>query len=179
MRFTNWALITALLWQGVVPTRAQEKGNRPEVFEKVVMLVYKDGKPQELAVRLRLEGETVVIESPGVAQPVKLFQNAEIKSVAYAYSKHPRVGAGVAASGAAMAGVVGISAASLLLLPVAFFALPAALAVFRTKSKRHWLTIMAEKDYAVLRLDKRNHRLILPAFEAHTGLKVERLGEEK
>ena len=62
-------------------------------------------------------------------------------------------------------------------LAVAFgiFALP----VFFMKGKKHWLTIAAEGDFAVLRLDKNNYRIILPTFEARTGKRVEAVAEEK
>ena len=55
------------------------------------------------------------------------------------------------------------------------FALP----VFFMKGKKHWLTLAAERDFAVLRLDKGNYKLVLPAVEMHTGRKVETASEEK
>jgi hypothetical protein len=47
------------------------------------------------------------------------------------------------------------------------------------KGKQHWLTIQAENDFAVLQLDKSNYKIILPAFEARTGVRVETVAEEK
>ncbi len=60
-------------------------------------------------------------------------------------------------------------------IAVGVFALP----VFFMKGKKHWLTIAVEKDFAVLRLDKKNYKLILPTFEARTGRRVEAVAEEK
>jgi hypothetical protein len=38
----------------------------------------------------------------------------------------------------------------------------------------HWLTVRTRNDSAVLHLDSRNYRTIIEAFEARTGLKVQR-----
>jgi hypothetical protein len=47
------------------------------------------------------------------------------------------------------------------------------------KGKKHWLTLTSDKDFAVMRLDKNNYKLILPAVEVHTGKKVETSVDEK
>jgi len=46
-------------------------------------------------------------------------------------------------------------------------------------SKSHWLTVHTGTDYAVLRLDKSNYKLVLAEFEKRTGKKVESVGENK
>jgi hypothetical protein len=43
--------------------------------------------------------------------------------------------------------------------------------------RKHFLTIKTSGDYAVLRLDKENYKVILAALETRTGLKVETLSE--
>ena len=47
------------------------------------------------------------------------------------------------------------------------------------KGKKHWLTIKTGSDYAILRLDKDNYKIILPTFEARTGKKVITVEDEK
>jgi hypothetical protein len=46
-------------------------------------------------------------------------------------------------------------------------------------SKSHWLTVHTGGDYAVLRLDKNNYKLVMAEFEKRTGKKVESIGENK
>ncbi len=87
----------------------------------------------------------------------KSFPYESIKSAEYSNSKHPRWKAGI---GAAIA--------------VGVFALP----LFFMKGKKHWLTIKTGDDYAILRLDKDNYKIILPTFEARTGKKVETVEDE-
>ena len=67
----------------------------------------------------------------------------------------------------------------LLLGVVPWMAIPAGIAVGKSKSKRHWLTIKTGDDYAVLKLDKDNRKLVIPAIETRTSVKVEDIGEKK
>jgi hypothetical protein len=76
----------------------------------------------------------------------------------YAQSKHPRWKAG---AGAAVA--------------VGVFAAP----VFFMKNTKHWLTLQGAGEAIVLRLDKNNYRLVLPALEARTGRPVEVASERR
>jgi hypothetical protein len=76
----------------------------------------------------------------------------------YAQSKHPRWKAG---AGAAVA--VGVLAAP----------------VFFMKNTKHWLTLQGAGEAIVLRLDKNNYRLVLPALEARTGRPVEVASERR
>jgi hypothetical protein len=47
-----------------------------------------------------------------------------------------------------------------------------------SKSRRHWLTVRTQEDYLVLKLDKSNRQIVIPAFEVRTGIKVESVGEK-
>jgi hypothetical protein len=41
------------------------------------------------------------------------------------------------------------------------------------KGKKHWLTVVDGGGFALVRLDKDNYQVILPAVEARTGRKIE------
>jgi len=99
-----------------------------------------------------------VVEADKGSTVFKSFPYASIKSADYSYSKHPRWKAGL---GAAI--VLGV------------FALP----IFFMKSKKHWLTIKTADDFAILRLDKNNYKIILPTLETSTGKKVETVADDK
>ncbi len=140
-------------------------GSAPsEVFDRVDLLIVDGERTESVPVRLRLDKELCFIESRKSGAVLKVFRYADIKSAEYSYSKHPRWKAGA-----------GTAIGSAIVLPLLIVAIPLAF----SKSKRHWLTIRSETDYAVLRLDKHNQKAILPAFEVHSGVEVEALGESK
>ena len=70
---------------------------------------------------------------------------------------------------------LGLGAASLIFPPLLLGALPMAF----SKHRRHWLTIRTDKDFAVLKVSKRNRKLILPTLETRSGVKVEGTGDQK
>jgi hypothetical protein len=127
-------------------------------FHKVKLMVNTGDKPAETDAIIRLEKDQLVIRSKAGGADLKKFAYNSIKSAEYSYSKSPRWKSGI---GAAVA--------------VGVFALP----LFFMKGKKHWLTVQTEGDYALLRLDKGNYKIILPAFEARSGVKVETVAEEK
>jgi hypothetical protein len=128
-----------------------------DTFTNIKLIVNTGDKGEEQDAVLRFESDRLVVFSTsGVV--LKTLPFAEIKSAEYSYSKSPRWKSGI---GAAIA--------------VGVFAIP----IFFMKGKKHWLTIAGEKDFAVLRLDKNNYRLILPTFETKTGKRVEALADEK
>jgi len=148
---------------------AQDKSAKSaDVFDKVEMLSIRGDKADKVSVRLRLEADSLILESRKTGTVLKNFKYSDIKSAEYSYSKHPRWKAGV-----------GTAAGSLLAGPLFILALPIAIPLAFSKSKRHWLTITGEQDYVVLKLDKNNRKVILPAFEVHSHIKVEALGESK
>jgi hypothetical protein len=128
-----------------------------DTFTNVKLMVNTGDKAEEQDAVLRFEDEALIIYGRG-GTTLKTFAYADIKGAEYSYSKSPRWKSGI-----------GVAVA------VGIFALP----VFFMKGKKHWLTIAAEKDFAVLRLDKRNYKLVLPTFEARTGRRVEAVSEEK
>ena len=128
-----------------------------DTFTNVKLMVNTGEKAEEYDAVLHFDEKSLVIYGKGGAV-LKTFNYADIKGAEYSYSKSPRWKSGI---GAAIA--------------VGVFALP----IFFMKGKKHWLTIAVEKDFAVLRLDKKNYKLILPTFEARTGTRVEAVAEEK
>lgn len=127
-------------------------------FQKIKLMVNTGDKPAETDVTLRLEPGQLVVRSKAGGADLKVFSYSSIKGAEYSYSKSPRWKSGV---GVAIA--------------VGVFALP----LFFMKGKKHWLTVHGDGDYALLRLDKSNYKIVLPAFEARSGVKVETLAEEK
>lgn len=169
MKFTTLILLIALSSSYAPKIFAQEKSSKgADVFDKVKMISVHGEKTDEVSVRLRLEENSLVVESRRTGSVLKDFKYSDIKSAEYSYSKHPRWKAGA-----------GTAAGSLALGPVFFLALPLVIPLAFSKSKRHWLTIKGEKDYLVLKLDKNDRKVILPAFEVHSNVKVEALGESK
>lgn len=151
-RTTAVALILTL----AAPVGAQTKG--ADQFQKVKLMVNTGEKPTATEVILRLEEGELVIRSKEGGAELKSFPYTSIKSAEYSYSKSPRWKSGI---GAAVA--------------VGIFALP----IFFMKGKKHWLTIGVEGDYALMQLDKGNYKMILPAFEARSGVKVVTVAEDK
>ncbi len=154
-------LLLILVLNAFLPVLAQTNS---EIFDKVELLVPKGEKVTEKGVRLRFLENELRIETIADGKTVKAFKYAEIKDAEYSYSKSPRWKTGL-----------GLGAASLLFPPLFFIAIPLGF----TKHRRHWLTITSAGDYAVLKLSKKNRKLILPALESRTGATVKGSGEDK
>lgn len=178
MKLITLILTVALTLNAFPKAYAQDKPTKPtEVFEKVELFILNGEKIEKLPVRLRLEEKSLIVESKKTGELLKTFSYDSVKSADYSYSKHPRwrAGAGTVAAGVALTySSVFLAAAFPILL-----AIPAGFALAKSKSKRHWLTIKTDDDYAVLRLDKDFFRLVIPAIETRTGVKVEDVGEKK
>lgn len=142
---------------GAVPTKSRDRGTEPVEFRKIKMLVQDGEKTKEQDVILRLEDHRMIVLADKADLELKTLPYRDIRSVEYSYSKHPRWRTGL---GAAVA--------------VGIFAAP----IFFLKGRKHWLTVQTEDDYAVLRLDKRNYETVCLSFEAHTGHRVEHIGEK-
>lgn len=169
MKSTVLILLIALVSGSTSRILAQEKSSTSDdVFDKVEMLSVHGDKADKVSVRLRLGEDSFIVESRKTGVKLKEFKYSDIKSAEYSYSKHPRWKAGV-----------GTIAGSLVFAPILFFTLPVAIPLAFSKAKKHWLTIKAEQDFVVLRLDKNDQKVILPAFEVHSHIKVEALGESK
>jgi hypothetical protein len=100
----------------------------------------------------------VAIEDKQLHAVTRVLPYTTIDGAVYSFSKHPRWKGGVATAAA-----------------VGIFAAP----IFFMKGTKHWLTLHAGNDFTVLHLDKKNYLTIVPAFEKHTGLKVESRTDEK
>jgi hypothetical protein len=128
-----------------------------ERFGNVRLMVNTGGKAEEQDAVLVLDNSALVLESrAGTA--LKTMRYDGLKSLEYSYSKSPRWKSGTAAA-----------------IAVGVFAIP----IFFMKGKKHWLTAVGDGDFALVRLDKNNYKLILPALEAKTGVKVETVADEK
>src|SRR5262245_18786151 len=146
---------------------AQALPPKTDVFEKIDMLAIREDRAHQEAARLRLETDSLIVESRKSGAVMKQFKYSEIQGADYSYSKHPRWKAGA-----------GTAAGSLLLGPLFLLVLPVAIPLAFSKSRRHWLTVRTREDYLVLRLDKDNRQMVVPAFEVRTGIKVETVGEK-
>jgi hypothetical protein len=127
------------------------KPARVERFAKVKLIVNKGDKAEEKEAVLVLDEEALTLRARE-GPVLRRIPYAEIRSLEYSYSKYARW-----KSGAVGAVLVGVLAAPL----------------FFMKGKKHWLTVVDGGGFALVRLDKDNYQVILPAVEARTGRKIE------
>jgi hypothetical protein len=127
-------------------------------FNNIKLMVNTGGKSEPTDAILVLDKDTMTIRSKQGQTTLKSFSYASIKSAEYSYSKSPRW-----KSGAVAAVAVGV------------FAIP----LFFMKGKKHWLTVGADGDFALVQLDKGNYKIILPALEARSRVKVATVGDDK
>ncbi len=152
----------------------------PQTFEKVKVLLLKDGKTREVAARLRFTGTEIVIEDLS-GKALLTATNDQVKAAEYSYSKHRRWKTGAAAGGAIS---LGLALAGGKFYPVggAFLGAglvlaPVGIVLHHTFSKQHWMTLRAGKEIVMLRLDKRHYRSVIAALENQTKLTVAWQGE--
>ncbi|CAN5374186.1 hypothetical protein BH10ACI1_BH10ACI1_09260 [soil metagenome] len=159
--FLSVILLAALVSSSAFPIFSQTNS---EVFEKVELLVKNGNKVNEKNVRLHfLETELQIVDVAN-GNILKTFKYAEIQGAEYSYSKNPRWKTGLS-----------LGVAAILFPPLLLIAIPLGF----SKHRRHWLTVKTNEDYAVLKLSKRNRKLILPVFETKTGVSVKGEGEDK
>jgi serine/threonine-protein kinase len=132
--------------------------HEPVTFDRIKLLQNADGKVREADVTLTLDGDRFIVSARKDATVLKALPYRAITDAVFAQSKHPRWKEGGAAAVA-----VGVFAAPL----------------FFMKGTKHWLTVEAGADFVVLRLDKNNFRMVLPALEARWGRTIERRAEDK
>ncbi len=156
----------------------------PQTFEKIKVLMLKDGKTREIPARLRFTGTEVVIEDAN-GKVLLTATNEAVKAAEYSYSKHRRWQP-LAVSGIAFFTFIpfwiaidsSVAIGVLEWVPVAgFFSLPVTGVLALTHSKKHWLTLRAGKEVVMLRLDKRHYRSVVTALENQTKLTVAWQGE--
>lgn len=181
MKTIAWPLALLLASSYALTPRAYAQAESYEFGNNKLLIPHKDAIKQT-TVRLRFATETLFIEADVIDGPRKQFSYAAIKSAEYSYSQHPRwkEGLGAAAAGTAAVGVgLGIATFAGLATLGPIVAVPLFLKTMRLKGKKHWLTIKTDSDYAVLQLDKRNYRLVIPALETRAGVKVETVGAKE
>lgn len=122
-----------------------------ETFQNSMLNVTVGDKTRESAVIVRYEPSALVVADKKTGLATKTFPYANLKGAEYSYAKSPRWKTAIFVS------------------PLFLF----------TSGKKHWFLVQGEGDYALLHLDKTNYRLILAAFEARTGLKVETVADTK
>jgi hypothetical protein len=151
----------------------------PQTFEKVKVLLLKDGKTREVSARLRFTGTEVVIEDAS-GKVLLTATNDEVKAAEYSRSKHnrmkPLVASGIAIlSTYPLAFVVGEIA--LVSVVAGVVSLPLTVILAFTHSKKHLLTLRTGKEVVMLRLDKSHYRSVIAALENQTQLTVAWQGE--
>lgn len=122
-----------------------------ESFQKSKINVTVEDKTRESDVIVRYDSTALVIADKKSGDATKTFAYADLKGAEYSYAKSPRWKTAIFVS------------------PLFLF----------TSGKKHWFLVQGTGDYALLHLDKSNYRLILAAFEARTGLKVETVADTK
>lgn len=130
---------------------------KPWKVDKVKMTVQQGDKTKEIKVVFQYQEDRMEIYSveDGRGTLLTTLPYEGIQGADYSFSKHRRWKSGAVA--AAAAGV---------------FAAP----VFFTKGKKHWLTIRAEEDTVLLRLDKGTHETVRAEFTSRTGVPVGMFG---
>lgn len=136
----------------VQPTTLRPSANGPsQTFQGAKLSVQKGDKTDERDAIIRYETDALVIDDKDSKRAVKAFPYGGITGGEYSYAKSPRWKTAIFVS------------------PLFLF----------TSGKKHWFLIHGSGDYALLHLDKSNYRLILAAFEAKTGSKVETVADTK
>ncbi len=120
----------------------------------------KESKETDAVLRISEDSFQVLIEKSKFKQHEKDFKFSEIKVADYSYSKKPMLSGGGAVATALLVGFI--------------FALP----FLFIKKKNHWLSLQAEKEFAVLKLRGNNYRAIQAEFATH-GVKVNEVKEEE
>ena len=168
--------LLTLLAFGALAQTAPQTPPSTLAFDSAKVLIVKNGKSLQVPVRVRLDGAQVLIEEVASGQVILKFENADVKAAEYSYSKQRRwrtLAASSAAAGGGLAiAALTLSEKALVVSSLGWAALPVGLVLYHTRSKAHWLTIRGINDYAVLRLDKRNYRNLIPALETQTGITV-------
>ncbi len=154
MKFISFILILSIFLATSPFCIAQTS---PQRFEAEMLVPNANGKgAEEVPIEIVLEDGVIKLVSTKKTNLSRSFNNSDITSAEYTYSKKPRY-----ATGAVLA-----MAVTVFLLPLMF-----------TKFKKQWLTIHTPKDYAVLKLMKSNYRMLLPSMRAK-GINVVDNGDQ-
>jgi hypothetical protein len=126
------------------------------IFKDAKLRTQEGEKTKETDVRLRYDETSLsLLPSGGKKElrdtPIRTIAYTEITAAEYTFGKSPRV------------------TAALLVSPLFLF----------NSSKSHWLTVKTANDYANLRLDKSNYKLVMAELEKRSKITVESVGEDK
>lgn len=121
------------------------------VFEKVKLVVRKEGKSKEQDIRLEISDQALSVMDESGLFVFHEIPWTRVEGVVYERSQQPRW--------------------KTALKPWALF----------SNGKKHWLTVTwksgGEGQYTIVMLDKANYKDVLAAIEAKTSLQVERVIE--
>jgi hypothetical protein len=143
-------LVSALLAQSSLPPRPTPNTT---AFNDVTLLVQEGDKRKDIDSFLLFQPDALVVQPKDKkqAQPLRTLAYADVKSAEYSFGKSPRV------------------SAALLVSPFFLF----------SASKSHWLTVKTSDDFALLRLDKSNYKLVIGELEKRAKITVASVGENK
>ena len=122
-----------------------------DLYDKAALSVQVDGESKSVDVFLQFDADSMAVMSKKTRQAVKDYPYADIRSLEYSYGKSPRW------------------KTALLVSPLFLF----------SSGKKHWLLTQGPNDFAMLRLDKSNYKMVLATLESKTGKKVTLSGDEK
>jgi len=137
------------------PTHSTSEGQSPALqeFRNAKLQIQQGDKQKEIDSVLRYEPQALVVRPNGQKEfeAARTLRYSDVTSAEYTFGKSPRI------------------AAALLVSPLFLF----------NSSKSHWLTIKTGDDYALLRLDKSNYKLVIAELEKRTHVVVASIGENK
>ncbi len=134
-----------------------------QTFDKVELIIFENGKQAEKSATIGFGDDSLLVETRR-GSFTKTFNYNDIKAIEYSYSKSPRWKTGV-----------GLAAASIVFPPLLLVALP----IGFSKHRRHWLMIRTDKDFALLKLSKRNRKMVIATLETRSGISAEGVGDNK
>lgn len=122
-------------------------------FKDAKLQIQQGDKHKEIDSVLRYEPEALSIRpnDKKQAEAGRALKYSDVISAEYTFGKSPRV------------------SAALLVSPMFLF----------NSSKSHWLTVKTADDYALLRLDKSNYKLVIAELEKRAHITVASVGENK
>jgi len=103
---------------------------------------------REVNAVLIFDKDVIKVQSRRSKEVFKEFKVSDVRSVEHSYSKKPLFSPGMAAA---------IALSIITLLPIFLFAI---------KKDKHWLTVVAGDDFAVLKIENDNYQLIRSEFLA-------------
>jgi hypothetical protein len=142
------------LWLGVLIALvgfATYSAAEGRLFPNAQLTVAEGEKTKQVDVTIAYDAEGFQVIDKKSQKPVKQYSYKSFTAGEYSYSKSPRWKSGV-------------------------FISPF---LFLSSGKKHWFLVKTADDYALLRLDKGNYKMVIAEWETKTGLKAEAQGDNK